>query len=204
MEELLPKISALLFKYGVKSLTMDDIARNLAISKKTLYEYFENKADVVLKVGTYEQQNEFEDLAKICNQYTQTIEQFWAITKYLVGRRLKLSSTLLYALNKYYPDVIGNLSASRQAHINGLIVQNINKGIQEGLYRENVEIDTVLFYYAFLLDFTNFEIFENWFKSDSSKRYHAAFNYHLRAIATPKGVQYFETKFKPEVFNPDF
>lgn len=204
MEELLPKISALLFKYGVKSLTMDDIARNLAISKKTLYEYFENKADVVLKVGTYEQQNEFEDLAKICNQYTQTIEQFWAITKYLVGRRLKLSSTLLYALNKYYPDVIGDLSESRQDHINGLIIQNINKGIKEGLYRENVEIDTVLFYYAFLLDFTNFEIFENWFKRDSSKRYYAAFNYHLRAIATPKGVQYFETEFKPEVFNPDF
>jgi len=204
MEELLPKISALLFKYGVKSLTMDDIARNLAISKKTLYEYFENKADVVLKVGTYEQQNEFEYLAKICNQYTQIIEQFWAITKYLVGRRLKMSSTLLYALNKYYPDVIGDLSANRQAHINGLIVQNINNGIKEGLYRENVEIDTVLFYYAFLLDFTNFEIFENWFKSDSSKRYYAAFNYHLRAIATPKGVNYFEKEFNPEALNLDF
>lgn len=204
MNELLPRISALLFKYGIKSLTMDDIARNLAISKKTLYEHFENKKDLILKIGSYEEQKELDDLAKICNHYPDTIEQFWAITKYLVGRRLKMSSTLLYALNKYYPDVIADLSTNRQAHINELIVQNINKGIREGLYRENVEIETVLFYYAFLLDFTNFEIFENWFKSDSAKRYYAAFNYHLRAIATAKGVNYFETKFNPEALNLDF
>jgi AcrR family transcriptional regulator len=201
MEDLLSRISAVLFKYGVKSITMDDIAKNLAVSKKTLYQHFCDKKDIVSKVSAYEQEKEFNDLDQICTKHPQTIEQFWAITKYLVTRRLKISSSLIYALNKYYPEIIDKLATRRQNYIYGIIIKNIHSGIEQGLYRKDVEIDTVLFYYSFLLNLTNVEIFDDWFINDNLKKFYSIFHYHLRAIATPTGLNYFENEFNPDIID---
>ncbi|MCB8964583.1 MAG: TetR/AcrR family transcriptional regulator [Bacteroidales bacterium] len=197
MEDLLPKISALLFKYGIKSITMDDIARHLAISKKTLYLHFKNKRDVVQQVGEYELNREFTEIDSLCKSETPVIDQFWAITRYMVNRRLRVSDTLIYAFNKYYPDIIGDISTRRKKHLNTVIINNIKTGIDQGLYREDLDLDTLLFYYSFLLTFSNLDIFDNWFNIENEKRFFNIFDYHLRAIASAKGLQYFEKEFSP-------
>ena len=52
-QNILEKVSALYMKYGIKSITMDDVARELGISKKTLYQFVENKNELVEKVVDY-------------------------------------------------------------------------------------------------------------------------------------------------------
>lgn len=197
MDELLERISTLILKCGVKSLTMDDIARNLAISKKTLYLHFENKKEVVQKVGDYEQQKEFDSLEQICQSTNQTIEQLWLITKFLVNQRIKISSNLIYSYNKYYPDISNNLSNRRQLFISNLVVRNLNKGIAEGLYRDDIDVETVLFFYAFLTNLSDMDSLNSLMRKDSLLHLNSVFNYHIRAIATPSGVDYLETKFDP-------
>lgn len=197
MDELLERISTLILKCGVKSLTMDDIARSLAISKKTLYLHFENKKEVVQKVGDYEQQKEFDSLEQICQYSNQTIEQLWLITKFLVNQRIKISSNLIYSYNKYYPDISNNLSNRRQLFISNLVVRNLNKGIAEGLYRDDIDVETVLFFYAFLTNLSDMDSLNSLMRNDAHLHLNSVFNYHIRAIATPSGVDYLKSKFKP-------
>lgn len=204
MDELLERISVLILKCGVKSLTMDDIARSLAMSKKTLYLHFENKKDVIKKVGDYEQQKEFDILTQICEEYPQTIDQLWLITKFLVNQRVKLSANLIYSFNKYYPDISNNLSNRRQLFISNLVLRNLNKGMGEGLYRDDIDVETVLFFYAFLTNLSDMDSLNSLMRNDAHLHLNSVFNYHIRAIATPSGIYYLETKFKSEDIKLDF
>mgnify|MGYP002348032583 FL=1 len=204
MDELLERISTLILKCGVKSLTMDDIARSLAMSKKTLYQHFENKKDVIKKVGDYEQQKEFDILTQICEEYPQTIDQLWLITKYLVNQRVKLSANLIYSFNKYYPDITQYLSSRRQLFISNILIKNLNKGIAEELYRNDVDVETMIFFYSLLTSLSEMDMFDSLMKKNAGLHFNDVFNFHLRAIATPSGIYYLETKFKSEDIKLDF
>ena len=127
----------------------------------------------------------------------QTIEQLWLITKFLVNQRIKISSNLIYSYNKYYPDISNNLSNRRQLFISNLVVRNLNKGIAEGLYRDDIDVETVLFFYAFLTNLSDMDSLNSLMRKDSLLHLNSVFNYHIRAIATPSGVDYLETKFDP-------
>lgn len=82
MDELLVKISILFKKYGTRSITMEDIAKELCISKKTLYQHFENKYDIVLKIGNFELENERIELEKQIENQKNEIDQLLIISKF--------------------------------------------------------------------------------------------------------------------------
>ena len=103
MHELIIKISNIFKKYGVKSVTMDDIAHELGISKKTLYQHFENKNDIINKVAQYEMKNECDELAKLCTLHSNAIEQLLMISKHIISKLYNLNPLLTYSMNKYYP-----------------------------------------------------------------------------------------------------
>ena len=79
MDELISRISNLFIKYGIKNIVMDDIARELGISKKTLYDYFENKTDILIKVVQHVLDSEFTELDKLIYQKTNAIDQLQII-----------------------------------------------------------------------------------------------------------------------------
>ncbi|HAN18026.1 MAG: hypothetical protein A2X13_10050 [Bacteroidetes bacterium GWC2_33_15] len=200
MNELLTCISNLFKKYGIKSVTMDDIARELGISKKTLYLHFENKNDIVDKVAQFEIKNEFDELNKLYTEKEHIIDQLLAISKYLVEKICKTNSSILYSMSKYYPQILEETMGKRKKHIIDLITNNFNIGAKQGFYRKEPDFEIILFFYSFLLDIKSIDWYSDWFKIDLEKKFNTIFLYHMRAIASNEGIAYLEKQFnKPQI-----
>jgi TetR/AcrR family transcriptional regulator, cholesterol catabolism regulator len=99
MDELINEISNLFKKYGIKSVSMDDVAKEFGISKKTLYQHFENRDEIVYRVAQYELKNEYEELQKLIGLYSNAIDQLLNISKYLLGKLQNLNPSLTYDMN---------------------------------------------------------------------------------------------------------
>ena len=195
MNELIIKISNIFKKYGVKSVTMDDIAHELGISKKTVYQHFENKNDLIFKVSQYEFRNECDELDKLCSLYPNAIDQLLIISKYIVSKNHDLNSLLIYSMHKYYPQIWEKLISQRKEYILALIKHNFQIGIKQGIYRGNLNTDIINVLYTFLLDIKGFEIDKNGLNSDFDIMFNTFFMYHIRGIANDKGIKYLENKF---------
>ena len=105
MKEILDQISVLFLNYGIRSITMDDISSELGISKRTLYQFVENKRDLIHRVIIHEfhkRSSEVEDLLKI---NFNAIEQLMEIQKLIIHFIKKYSSTIAFDLKKFYPDI---------------------------------------------------------------------------------------------------
>jgi AcrR family transcriptional regulator len=141
MEELiLKKAKALFFTYGLKSVSMDDIAKAAAISKKTIYKSFEDKNEIVRHlIGEL----------LLCN--TMAIEQCSREAKDAVDEVLQftgtafdsmavISPTFFYELEKFFPSVWQLFTKHRQTVLVPSIMQNLDTGIHEGNYRNNLDV----------------------------------------------------------------
>jgi TetR/AcrR family transcriptional regulator, cholesterol catabolism regulator len=198
MEEIISKISDLFIKYGFKSLVMDDIARELGISKKTLYNQFENKTDLLSKVVHIILKREFNQLDKLILQNTNAIDQLQTIAAYIVGNLLTLNPLLPYELHKYYPGVFASLKNERREFIISRIKHNFSLGIEQGLYRENLDNHILAFYYSNFLDIKGIDLFNGKLDEEYEKVFRTISIISLRGIATSIGMEYIEKKFYNE------
>jgi AcrR family transcriptional regulator len=172
---------------------MDDIARNLSISKKTLYQYVKSKDELVEKVLDYDFSENVRVWIHECpDNTTNAIDQLLNASKYIYDELKDFNPAITFDLQKYHTEVYRNHMIRKQDLIYELMKKNIVKGISEGLYRENVNSEIVARLYA-----NNLEALT---ESDLFKRHHISlemileimFENHIRAIATPKGVMYLE------------
>ena len=195
MNDLLKNISTLFKKYGVKSVTMDDIAREFGISKKTLYNHFESKADVVYKVAQFEFDKEREDLEKLCQEHKHVIDQLYVISKFIIEVNLKLTPSLTYSIDKYYHKIWEELMDKREKHILNIITNNFNTGIKQGIYRKDVDMNIIQHFYAFLLNIKSLEMYNDLVAEKFDDTFNTIFIYHIRGIANNVGIKYLEKQF---------
>jgi len=195
MNNLLNNISILFKKYGVKSVTMDDIAREFGISKKTLYQHFENKTDVVYKVALFEFDNEREELEKLCQEHQHVIDQLFVISKLMIEINFKLTLSLTYSMDKYYSKIWSELLNKRETHILNIITNNFNTGIKQGIYRKDVDMNIIQHFYAFLLNIKSIEMYNDWIVEKFEDTFITIFIYHIRGIANKVGIEYLEKQF---------
>jgi len=194
MEEIIKKVLELYLKYGIKSVTMDDAARELGISKKTLYLYFKDKDELVKKVVEYQMNMQQDDMKKLVMQKVNAIEELLMVSKLISNFLKQTSLTATYDLQKYYPEIWKNITMNRRDHIYKRISENMKRGIKEGLYRDDLNIDIIARFYLFRIEMTHtFDlIVEN--KYSFEEIFNTFFNYHIRGIANKKGIEYLEKK----------
>jgi TetR/AcrR family transcriptional regulator, cholesterol catabolism regulator len=170
----------LFLKYGIKSVAMDDIARELGISKKTLYQHFETKNDLIKSVAEYNLANDIQMVA------SHVIEEIMSIQ----------SPTLIFDLQKYYPEMWQLFEHFQNEQISNHIRQNIERGIKEGLYREEVNATIISKIYAgsslCVIDEKMFSQKE----FDKVKLFKEFFVYHIRGLATAKGLKLLEKRLE--------
>jgi len=198
MDELISRISNLFIKYGIKNIVMDDIARELGISKKTLYDYFENKTDILIKVVQHVLDSEFTELDKLIYQKTNAIDQLQIIATYTINTLLKVNPIIPYQLQKYYPQVSSKLISQRREYIQTLIKQNFSLGIKQGVYRENFDAEILAVYYSNFLNNKSVKLFVEESNVDNDSLIRTFVIISLRGIATSKGMEYIEEKFSNE------
>jgi len=192
MNNLLDNISTLFKKYGVKSVTMDDIAREFGISKKTLYQHFENKTGVVYKVAHYEFNKEIDELEKLFESHKHVIDQIYEISKFIVKSNLLLNPSLIYSMEKYYHQSWEEIINRRKDFVLVLISKNFKEGIKQGVYRKDINIDVIQIFYAFLLNIKNVNFFNDKTIEKFEDTFNTIFSYHIRGVATKEGIEYLE------------
>ncbi len=201
MEELLQKITKLYFQYGIRSVTMDDLAREMGMSKKTLYVHFKDKDDVVDKVLMHHLQNHRCNMAFLEMKNKNAIDQLLNISKFLIEHVQKVNPTVNYDLMKYYPATWQKVIAYKNESVNNYIKANILKGIEEGLFRDDFNVEIIAKIYAMRLDMVGNDEWLTKKIYTFDEIFNTIFIYHLRGIASKKGLTYLEEKIKGNTFN---
>ena len=172
---------------GFKSVTMDDLANEMGISKKTIYTHFENKTKLVQECtfGLLNRINLGIDL--ICSSGKNPIEELYDIEKFVISQLKDEKSSPQYQLQKYYPKIFDNLSKKQYELMQECTVINIKRGLEMGIYRENLNVEFVSRIYisgaASIKDDRFFP--QGNFSAKELQDYFL--EYHLRGIVTPKG-----------------
>ncbi len=196
LKNILDKVRNLYIRYGIKSVTMDDVARELGISKKTLYQHVIDKNDLVFKVFDLEINDSSNKFQCSFNEESNAIEQLFDVHKWVVSRMKEYSPVSDYDLKKYFPDLYRKHDKIRRERIYEFIVNNMRKGKEEGLYRSDLDVE--------IISKIHVSRIQNTFDSDlltneektSLKVFYEFFVYHIRGIASEKGIQLLEEKLK--------
>lgn len=189
-QEILLKAKELFFKLGVRSITMDDLSREMGISKKTLYQYVENKSDLVNKTLMLHFEDEKQVVCTAIETSENAIDEITQIATNSLKQFKSMHPSSIYDIKKYYPKAWQIIERFKSEYIYSCIKDNIAKGKMQGFYRENVNEDVVAKLYINTIDFLvnpqNFPAIEYNF-SDLYKEF---ITYHLHGIATEKGNDY--------------
>ena len=193
LNEILNTSEALFFRVGIKSITMDDIARELGISKKTLYVHVDNKKDLVEKVMQRYIQNEAEFMQNIKLDDMNAIDIIVEIIKHVHKSISNLPHSAIYDLQKYYPKSWNHFTAFKDKLIFDMMVGIIQKGKKEKLFRKNINERLIAKFYVIAMDGTlNAENFksENVLFKDIYLEY---ITYHLHGLVSDEGKIYLKT-----------
>lgn len=188
--------SKLFIKYGIKSVSMDDISRHLGMSKKTLYQYFSDKKDLVLSVLKHHISDTNECFQRLAIDNGNAIDILVKVSQILIEKFGRINTSVTYDLQKYYPEAHRIMSDHKREHIIQNIIMNLNRGIKEGLYRSDLNTAVIAYFYmvrmdhVFMIDSDN-EAFKNATMEEILKE---LFIYHIRGIANKKGLEYLENK----------
>ncbi len=139
-ERILNAAKDLFWKYGIKSITVDDICKELGMSKKTIYQYFADKDAVVLEITKNEIALREMECDAICLQSKNAVHEILLMMKQMGEMFSRMHAKLFYDLQKYHPDAWQLFLDYKENYILPLIEKNLKRGIEEGLYRENLNI----------------------------------------------------------------
>lgn len=200
-EAILMKAKELFLKHGVKTVGMDDIANALHISKKTIYQYFSSKEELVKITIDYIYDLVFGNIGQILGKGQTPIHEHFEIAKSVdkvLGKEIE-NSTCMFQLKKYYPDIKYHLERKRYADNKRVLHQNIEEGIKQGFYRKDLDKNFVST--QFFAGSMAFHYDEEFSGEEMTGFSHAAFDkkhieYHIRAIVTPKGLEILENILK--------
>ncbi|WP_353078528.1 TetR/AcrR family transcriptional regulator [Flavobacterium sp.] len=184
-EKIINRAKEMFLKLGFKSITMDDIACDMCISKKTIYKYFSNKELLIEESTQLVHKEVRETIDTIVAKNFNAIEENFQIRR-MFKEMFKYSETSpVYQLKRHYPEVYQKVVGYQIEICEGCFRDNILKGISEGLYRENIDVENyVKFYYTLI-----FSISENTaLERDANNLEHIALEYHIRAMATVAGI----------------
>ena len=188
-QEILNKTESLFMRYGIKSVTMDDIARELGISKKTLYQYVDNKQDLIEQSFQKHIQEELQIMREIREEAKDSIDEVLKTARYVIKSIRKVSPTVMYDLEKYYRKTWMQMKQLHNRHIYSIILDNINRGVEQGLYRKEINPDIIAkIYVANTTPGFDLDLFpKTTYDLEALVREYTI--YHIHGIATPKGLE---------------
>ena len=187
--KILDTSKELFLNLGFKSVTMDEIASKLGVSKKTIYKYFENKTELVAAVTEYMFDAVSFGIDTICELKMNPIKEIFSIKRFIMKHLKDEKSSPQYQLQKYYPKIYASLTQKQFDVMQVCVLNNLKKGIEIGLYREGIDLEfTSRIYFNGMVGIKNIELFPLTDYSMNTLMNHYL-EYHIRGIATEKGVQ---------------
>ncbi len=193
---ILEQASKIFMRYGLKSVTMDDVSRELKISKKTLYRFVSDKNDLVEQVMQAYINKDQCCIDDLVSKSKNAIEEILLIGEH-VGNSVKdIHPSIHYDMEKYYSEAWNVFHAHKRSYILKCITDNLMRGIKEGLYRKDLNVPVIAKIYVSRVDLVfDGELFPPE-EIDFRSVYLEMMNYHLRGIASEKGIRLLHEIYK--------
>ena len=196
--EILERASAVYLKYGIKTVTMDDLARELGISKKTIYKFFDDKNDLVRSIIELKVQMD----AAICMNCMQTsenaIDDLFNLSKLVIEHFSNINPAVFYDLRKYHPDAWDIMEKHKWDFLLSLIKENVERGIRESIYREELQPEIVAKLYVAASDAVlNAKIFP-WPEFKFQEVYLQMIHIQINGLINEEGREYLKQKLQNE------
>ncbi len=189
------RVEKLFMRFGIKSITMDDVAAELGISKKTLYQMVESKDDLVIKVLEQHISREKSQCIGLSATAPNALEEIFIIMDSNSQEMAQMKTNIINDLQKYHRPAWELIQNFHYDFVYQVIRENLQRGRKEGLYREDFDIDMI----AKLHLATAFNMFDPTLFPDGNTERVVLFNeymlHYLHGIVSPKGLTYLQQKF---------
>ncbi|HUH75188.1 MAG TPA: TetR/AcrR family transcriptional regulator [Chitinophagales bacterium] len=149
---MLEAASALFKSKGVKNVTVDEIARQLKMSKKTIYQHFNTKSQLVNSCVSWILEMKEREILQVLQLDSDPITEMLELGKLNVDTFRMFSKNTFKDLRSYYAESWALIESFKEKIIFPQLLSNLNTGIQQGLYRENIQANIVGYMYLGLLD----------------------------------------------------
>lgn len=188
-------------QHGIRSVSMDDLCRQMGISKKTLYKHVENKSDLLIKISEYIKETISSRIQQLKESDLNAIDVLLEMSRASTDNHVRINPYISFEIRKFYPKIYDNYFCSKKEMIIESIMDNLDKGIKEGLYRQDLNKEIVAHLY-----FKKIEEFHTLEGDDLrnfsySKIFEVMFENHIRGISNKKGIEYFEKRKEKLNFN---
>ncbi len=198
MKNILPPCTEMFLSLGFKSVTMDDIAQSLGISKKTLYTHYPNKEALVRACVFDFFSYVTEEINGICQMSKNPIIELHDIKMFVMKHIKNEKISPQYQLKKYYPEIFHELSDKQLDFMIGCVSKSLKEGVATGLFRANLNIPFIArLYFNGMMGIKDQRLFpaDMFQHSQLMSDY---LEYHLRAICTESGMAIYNTfELKP-------
>ena len=191
-EKILQTAGEMFVSLGFKSVTMDDIANKMGISKKTIYTHFSNKTKLIEETTSHYFENMSCGIDDIINENHNPIEELFLIKNFIVENMKDEKSSPQYQLQKYYPRINDQLLKKQFSIMEDCVIKNLTHGKEENLYRSEIDENFIArIYFKGMVAIKDDETFPD-DKFDRKFLLENYLDYHVRGIATAKGIQILE------------
>lgn len=178
-------------RYGLRAMTMDDVCRELSMSKKTLYQYFSNKADLVDQAVRFVFWGHQETMDRIGAEHENAIDRM--INRYAFLMRMIESHgpNMMFPLKKYYPKTFEWLFAQRQQTMMAALVQTLKDGQAQRLFRDDLNVDLVArIHFTTMVGLADSDLNAE-SMAERRELIWTAISLFIRSISTAQGLHYF-------------
>lgn len=191
-ERILQAAARLFMELGVRSVSMDEVAKVLSISKKTIYKHYQDKNQLVFDTISKHISEMETNTSLIMSKEDNPVLQIAKIADFVLEMNKNVHPSVLFDLQKFYPDSYSHLIEHRNRYALQSVNQNLKKGIEQGLFRNDMNRQRVARIYMCLI-FSMFQntLFEGEDHRDFRDEYIETIKYHLHAVTTEKGKSIF-------------
>lgn len=198
LEDIIKTVLKLYSRYGIKSVTMDDTARELGISKKTLYSYFKDKNELVEKVVEYQCSQRIEWLQNNKLEELPALEAIIEVSRMINKMIKEFNPSFNYDLAKYYQPINQKYIKFNRTTMADSMLINLRKGKEEGVYRSEINENIIVqmhLTYAESMAKVDFYTQDKWSQEEI---HNEIFSYHIHAILSPEGLLQYKELLEKE------
>jgi len=187
-EKIISTSEELFLSLGFKSVTMDDIANTIGISKKTIYAHFSNKTELVEVVTFSVLDHISKGIDKINAASVNPIEELYEIKMFVMNYLKNERVSPQHQLKKYYPEIFERLKIKQFEKMHSSVENSLKMGMNTGLFRADIDIDFISrMYFNGMTGIRDISIFPE-DRFDRNYLFESYLEYHLRAIVTETGL----------------
>lgn len=192
--EILQRAAQVYIRYGIKSVTMDDLARELSISKKTIYNFFKDKDEIVQEIIQLKIEGDKQNCSITVASAQNAIEEMYAISQFVADTIKNIHPSVFYDLQKYHPKAWEKLETHKWNFVYQQIIDNIKRGLNENLYRNNMNPEIIARMYIAKTDMVfGGELFPP-DEYNIEEVFMELFRFQIRGMANENGLAYLKNR----------